>query len=77
MKKTILFNLLVQTCPHAAFLSIEMLRMCLACAAQSTITNMHQCFCNSVMVGVTSLKCENKQLKLLMKRRKLNLQCAR
>ena len=38
---------------------------------------MHRCFCNLVIAGATSLKCKNKQLKLIVKRRKVNLGCAR
>ena len=54
--------LLVQTWPHAAFLSIEMLGMSLVRAAQSVTTTMRQCFCNLITARETSLKYENKQL---------------
>ena len=49
----------------------------LVCAVQSAILNIHQCFCNLVTAGAKSLKCENKQLQLLLKRRKKSLWCAR
>ena len=70
---TLHVNSLFKLVPTAAFFSIE----ALARAVQSAMSTRRRCFCNLVIARATSLKCKNKQLLLLLKRRKVNLRCAR